>query len=84
MVAMLFTDIEGSTRLATELGADWAGVLADHHELVGGAIADAGGFVDRTEGDAFVVFFGDAVAAGRAAVAAQRALRRRLMVGSCC
>jgi hypothetical protein len=33
------------------------------------------GGVDRTEGDAFIVFFGDAVAAGRAAVAAQRALR---------
>jgi class 3 adenylate cyclase len=40
---MLFTDVEGSTRLATELGADWAGALADHHELVRGAIADAGG-----------------------------------------
>jgi predicted ATPase/class 3 adenylate cyclase len=75
MVALLFTDIEGSTRLATELGPDWAQVLADHHELVGGAIAAAGGFVDGTEGDAFFATFEDAVAAGRAAVAAQRALR---------
>jgi class 3 adenylate cyclase len=75
MVALLFTDVEGSTRLVTELGPDWAGVLAEHHELVGGAIAEAGGFVDGVEGDAFFATFEDAVAAGRAAVAAQRALR---------
>jgi predicted ATPase/class 3 adenylate cyclase len=71
----LFTDIEGSTRLVTELGSDWAQVLAEHHRLVGGAIADAGGFVDGTEGDAFFATFEDPVAAGRAAVAAQRAVR---------
>jgi class 3 adenylate cyclase len=75
LVALLFTDIEGSTRLATELGHDWPGVLAEHHELVGGAIAAEGGFVDGTEGDAFFATFVDVVSAGRAAVAAQRALR---------
>ena len=75
LVALLFTDIEGSTRLATGLGSDWPAVLAEHHELVGGAIAGEGGFVDRTEGDAFFATFEDAVSAGRAAVAAQRALR---------
>jgi predicted ATPase/class 3 adenylate cyclase len=74
-IALLFTDIEGSTRLATELGRDWAAVLAEHHELVGGVIAGEGGFVDGTEGDAFFATFEDAVSAGRAAVAAQRALR---------
>ena len=40
-IALLFTDIEGSTRLATTLAADWADVLADHHALVGGAIEAA-------------------------------------------
>ena len=50
-------------------------MLAVHHELVGGVIAGEGGFVDGTEGDAFFATFEDAVAAGRAAVAAQRALR---------
>ena len=74
-VALLFTDIEGSTRFATELGRDWPGVLAVHHELVGGAIAGEGGFVFGTEGDAFFATFEDAVSAARAAVAAQRALR---------
>jgi predicted ATPase/class 3 adenylate cyclase len=74
-VALLFTDIEGSTRLASELGDEWVKVLADHHGLVGGAIAEAGGFVDGTEGDAFFATFDDVVLAGRAAVGAQRALR---------
>ena len=74
-IALLFTDIEGSTRLATELGSDWPVVLAEHHELVGDAIAAEGGFVDGTEGDAFFATFEDAVSAGRAAIGAQRALR---------
>lgn len=74
-IALLFTDIEGSTRLASELGAAWPAVLADHHALVGGAIAEAGGFVDGTEGDAFFATFADAQAGARAAVAALRHLR---------
>lgn len=75
IVALLFTDIEGSTRLATQLGDDWRTVLADHHALLGGAIAAEGGFVDGTEGDAFFATFVDAGAAARAAVSAHRALR---------
>jgi len=74
-IALLFTDIEGSTRLATRLGSAWAAVLADHHALVGGAIAAEGGFVDGTEGDAFFATFVDAPSGARAAVAALRALR---------
>jgi predicted ATPase/class 3 adenylate cyclase len=74
-IALLFTDIEGSTRLAATLGSEWAGVLADHHALVGGAIAAEGGFVDGTDGDAFFATFVDAAAAARAAVRALRALR---------
>ena len=71
----MFTDIEGSTRLAAMLGSSWAGVLADHHALVGGAIAAEGGFVDGTAGDAFFASFVDAASAARAAVGALRALR---------
>lgn len=74
-IALLFTDIEGSTRLAARSGSAWPGVIADHHALVGGAIAAEGGFVDGTEGDAFFATFADAAAAARAAVAALRALR---------
>jgi predicted ATPase/class 3 adenylate cyclase len=74
-IALLFTDIEGSTRLATELGAAWPDVLATHHQLLSDAIAAERGFVDGTEGDAFFAAFADAAAAARAAVAALRAFR---------
>lgn len=74
-IALLFTDIEGSTRLAASLGPEWPAVLADHHKLVGGAIAAEGGFIDGTEGDAFFATFVEAAAATRAAVAALRGLR---------
>src|SRR4051794_38784124 len=76
-VALLFTDIEGSTALAGALGGDWAAVLAGHHEVVGGAIAAHGGYVDRTEGDAFFAVFADPSAAVAAAVGAQRGVRAR-------
>jgi predicted ATPase/class 3 adenylate cyclase len=72
---MLFTDIEGSTRLAAALGSAWPGVLRDHHALVGAAIAAAGGWVERTEGDAFFATFSDPRAGARAAVGALRSLR---------
>lgn len=74
-IALLFTDIEGSTRLAARLGSVWARVLADHHALVDGAIAAEAGFVEGTDGDAFFATFVDAPSAARAAVAALRALR---------
>jgi class 3 adenylate cyclase/predicted ATPase len=74
-IALLFTDIEGSTRLAAALGAEWAGVLASHNRVIGEAIEAEGGFVDGTEGDAFFATFVDAMAAARAAVAGLRALR---------
>jgi predicted ATPase/class 3 adenylate cyclase len=75
-IALLFTDIEGSTRLARELESSWQAVLADHDRLVQEAIASEGGFVEGREGDAFFATFADASAAARAAVAALRALKR--------
>jgi predicted ATPase/class 3 adenylate cyclase len=74
-IAMLFTDVEGSTRLASQLGDRWPAVLAEHHDVVASAIDAEGGFVDGTEGDAFFATFADAAAAARAATAALRALR---------
>lgn len=74
-IALLFTDIEGSTELARRLGTSWPEILAQHHELVGGAISAEGGWVDGTEGDAFFATFTDPNAAARAAVQALRAVR---------
>jgi predicted ATPase/class 3 adenylate cyclase len=72
---MLFTDIEGSTQAARALGGAWSDVLGTHHGLLQAAIESNGGFVERTDGDAFFVVFEDPAAAARAAVAAQRSLR---------
>jgi predicted ATPase/class 3 adenylate cyclase len=74
-IALLFTDIEGSTKLATRLGSAWPRVLGDHGAIVGGAILAEGGFIEGTAGDSFVAAFADPVSAGRAALAAQRGLR---------
>jgi predicted ATPase/class 3 adenylate cyclase len=75
VTAMLFSDIEGSTRFARALGEAWPEVLAAHRRMVGGAISAAGGVVEKTDGDAFFATFTGAAGATEAAAAAQRALR---------
>jgi class 3 adenylate cyclase/predicted ATPase len=75
LVAMLFADVEGSTRLAMSLGDEWVGVLGTYHEIVARVARDGGGWVDGTAGDGFFITFGDVAEAGRAAVAIQRRLR---------
>jgi predicted ATPase len=74
---MLFTDIEGSTTLARQVGVHWPEVLAAHHETVGGTIESHGGYVDRIDGDAFFALFADADDALAAAVEVQTALSGR-------
>src|SRR5689334_5116200 len=74
-VTLLFTDIEGSTRLLHRLGRRYGDVLGEHDRIMREAIAHHRGHEVDTQGDAFHVAFaraGDAVAA---AVEAQRALR---------
>ena len=73
-ITLLFTDIEGSTRLARATGAVWQDVLAAHHEAVARAIERHGGYVEAIQGDGFVAAFADARAAVDAALDAQRAL----------
>ena len=53
----LFTDVEGSTQLATRLRDAYPEVLAKHHELLEGVFAAHGGTVVDTQGDAFFVAF---------------------------
>ena len=58
-VTFLFTDVEGSTRLLEELGAeDYAVELGRHREIVRGALAEHGGVEVDTQGDAFFCAFG--------------------------
>src|SRR2546428_1798687 len=69
-----FTDIEGSTKLQTELGTDrYQDVLETHTRILRDAFKD-GGVEIRVEGDALFVVFPVAAKAVRATAAAQRAL----------
>lgn len=65
-VTLLFTDVEGSTRLLHELGDGYADVLADHRRTLREAFARHHGTEVDTQGDAFFYVFPsaeDAVAA---------------------
>jgi predicted ATPase/class 3 adenylate cyclase len=74
LVTFMFTDIEGSTRLARMLGEDYGSVLGTHRAVLRTALSSCGGVELFTEGDSFFVAFGEAPAAVAACVAAQRAL----------
>ncbi|HYN94866.1 MAG TPA: adenylate/guanylate cyclase domain-containing protein, partial [Pilimelia sp.] len=74
LVTFLFTDIEGSTRLAQMLGAEYRAMLAAHRRLLRRTLTGAHGAELFTEGDSFFLAFDDAGAALDACLAAQRAL----------
>jgi predicted ATPase/class 3 adenylate cyclase len=73
-VTFLFTDIEGSTRLLTQMGDRYAEVLASHAEIMRSAIINNGGTEVATEGDSFFAAFSSATEALAAAATAQRTL----------
>ncbi|HEY7690943.1 MAG TPA: tetratricopeptide repeat protein [Gaiellaceae bacterium] len=73
-VTLLFTDIEGSTRLLHELGGGYAEALVEHRRVLREAFAAHGGVEVDTQGDAFFVAFADAPSAAAAAADAQEAL----------
>jgi predicted ATPase len=74
-VTLLFTDIEGSTRLLHELGpARYAEALAEHRRIVREAAAEHGGVEVDTQGDAFFIAFPTADGAAAAAQDARKGL----------
>jgi predicted ATPase len=73
-VTLLFTDIEGSTRLLHELGDSYADVLAEHRRALRDAFSRHGGVEVDTQGDAFFYAFARAKDAAEAAADGQRAL----------
>jgi predicted ATPase/class 3 adenylate cyclase len=74
-VTLLFTDIEGSTRLLDELGADsYRDALGEHRRLLRAAFDRHGGYEVDYEGDAFFVAFSSAADGLAAAKEAQAAL----------
>jgi predicted ATPase len=74
-VTFLFTDVEGSTRLLHELGAEgYAEALAGHRCVIREACAAQGGVEVDTQGDAFFFAFPSAAGALTAASAFTEAL----------
>ncbi len=74
LVTFMFTDIEGSTRLARMLGSRYRQVLGAHRDVVRRALIARGGVELFTEGDSFFAAFADAAAAVDACLIAQRDL----------
>ncbi len=73
-ITMLFSDIEGSTRLLSRLGERYGEALLAQRALLRAAFASHGGREMGTEGDSFFVVFASAADAVDCCVVAQRAL----------
>jgi predicted ATPase len=81
-VTFLFTDIEGSTRLLHDLGAEaYADKLAEHRRVLRDAFERHGGVEVDTQGDAFFVAFPTAPGALEAAREAQADLGLPVRMG---
>jgi DNA-binding NarL/FixJ family response regulator/class 3 adenylate cyclase len=73
-LALLFTDIEGSTQLLRRIGDHYVTVLSEHSRHLRDAICGHGGEIVDTQGDAFFAAFPSTEAALLAAADGQRAL----------
>ena len=76
-VTFLFTDIEGSTRLAFDIGDRYDALLATHHALIRESLAREGGVEVSTEGDAFFAVFSSASRAIDESVASRLVVHER-------
>src|SRR6266542_2052059 len=75
-VTFLFTDIEGSTKLAQEYADELQSLLARHREILNQTISAQDGFVFQIVGDSFSAAFDTAMNALNAASEAQRLLQK--------
>ena len=75
-VTFLFTDIEGSTKLAQEHREQWEALQARHHAILQSAMDAHGGYVFQIIGDAFCVAFHKAGDAVKAALQSQQDLQK--------
>jgi predicted ATPase/class 3 adenylate cyclase len=71
-VTFLFTDIEGSTKLAQQYPNQWEGLRERHHEILQAAMIAHNGHVFQIIGDAFCVAFHTAGEALNASIEVQR------------
>ena len=73
-VTLVFTDIEGSTRLLQELADRYPSMLADHHRLIRDAFAAHGALERGSAGDGLYFVFQSARSAVQAAIDGQLAV----------
>ena len=73
-MTLLFTDVEGSTRLLHALGDDYAEALQEHRRRLRAAFTEHEGVEVDTQGDASLVAFAGASNAVAAAADCQRVL----------
>lgn len=73
-MTLMFTDIQGSTRLLERIGDDYAAVLQAYHAILREALARYDGQEIRAYGDTFFAVFADAGRAVLATAAIQREL----------
>ena len=76
-VTFLFTDIEGSTKLAREFPETWEASRARHHQILREAIESNNGFVFQIIGDAFCSSFHTAGDALKAAIEISKEITKR-------
>ncbi|HEX8010766.1 MAG TPA: tetratricopeptide repeat protein [Casimicrobiaceae bacterium] len=74
LTTLLFTDIEGSTRLWEQEGARMSRALAAHDALSRKAVEEHGGVIVKMTGDGMYAAFGDALAALHATATLQQSL----------
>ena len=76
-VTIFFSDIEDSTALNESVGDEqWVRVLDAHDEQLRRAVKRHRGHVVKSQGDGYMVAFGEPVAAARAALEVQQAVER--------
>ena len=81
--ALLFTDIEGSTRLIARLGDLFVNVLDKHNEIIRSLLQLYDGEIVDTTGDGFFITFADPEIAVRAAVAIQQSINHHKWPEGC-
>jgi class 3 adenylate cyclase len=77
-VAILFSDIEGSTALNERIGdRAWVRLIGSHDKLVRRHVRNHSGHVVKSQGDGFMIAFAQPEEAVRCGVDVQRALQKR-------
>lgn len=73
-IALVFTDVQGSTALWDAIPDAMREALAVHNALLRATLAEAKGYEVKTEGDAFMIAFGDPLSAAAFCLATQESL----------